>query len=650
MPIRIRRSTHRIRALVALSIIVLVLLGTTSATALAYSSMKDQGDQLQVQLTAHLQAAQKELEAAKASLKLANNNHSEVFIVEARVHFTTAKVHFGLARQIADGSDLLNRLESVPGIGGMARSRHDALDGIADMGAAVTDAGQILADLDSELIKPAGSKNQGGSLLTTLDQTHKSMIPVRAAFARAQKAGALVDVHVLPASQQGAFIKSRETITAALTAIDEFERLVPVITEMLGGNGSRRYLVEQVNPAELRAGGGFLGTYSILQADHGTLKLIKSGNSYDFAPAPRPGPGQPGYVTPPGPLREYILIDKGWSFMDSNVYPDFPSNAQAAKNFVEPRIGMSVDGVIAMDYYTVAKLLEVTGPINVPLFGTINSQNFVAEVVERGLVLGDLTHKTLTSSLAGPLMERVSTLPSNKWPILVALLNDMASARHLQAYFNSPIVEKEMERIGWSGTLNPTKSKDWMMAVESNLGASKANYFVTRKYTLELYHRGPTLFRTLKVDITNNATWDLHPNEFYRAYLELYTSDNAGPAGTTLRPPRYANSPPPPGTRLTSGWAPFMPGYGSTTRNVYEFNAPWHADSRGQATIYWQKQPGADARTVDTIEVDWFDDSGHKYTATGDLAQDRVITFSTHGVTIGPGQKAQATLPSLTLG
>jgi hypothetical protein len=101
---------------------------------------------------------------------------------------------------------------------------------------------------------------------------------------------------------------------------------------------------------------------------------------------------------------------------------------------------------------------------------------------------------------------------------------------------------------------------------------------------------------------------------------------------------------------MTAGWAPFMPGYGSTTHNSFEYSTPWHADGRGTDRVYWQKQPGADARNPDQIDVIWHDGSGHTYTAKGDLAQDRMIMFSSRGVSILPVQKAQATLPSLSLG
>ena len=97
---------------------------------------------------------------------------------------------------------------------------------------------------------------------------------------------------------------------------------------LMGGNGPRNYLIEQVNPAELRAGGGFIGSYSILRADHGALTMIKSsGDAYDLMGSDsRPRPGMAGYVKPPGPFLEFIPL-ASWSFVDSNFFPDFPSNA-----------------------------------------------------------------------------------------------------------------------------------------------------------------------------------------------------------------------------------------------------------------------------------------------------------------------------------
>jgi hypothetical protein len=627
-------------------VVVAILAVVASATALVYTTINNQAGQLQAELTAHLQAGQNGLEAAKATLKQANTNRDQSLVSQAKSDFAVARTQFTLAGQIADGSQLLRRLENLPAVGGLARSRHTAVAGIAAMGVAISDAGEQLSDLDGELIKPSSSGDQQGrTLLTVLDQTQSSLVNVRTNLALAQNAAAQVDVQVLPKGQQATFVKARATISAAVAGLDEFQRLVPILTEVLGGNGIRTFLIEQVNAAELRAGGGFIGTYSVLQADHGKLRLIKSGTGPDLS-GQRAALGQPGYIDPPGPLLEW-LPNTSWSFMDSNFFPDFPANAQAAESFAQPRIGAHIDSVVSIDYYAVAKMLELTGPLSVPGYGiTLDANTFVSVVVQHDLA-HDAIHQALLSAVAGPLMDRVSTLPPDRWPALLGALNDLAAARHLQAYFNNEQVEKEIDRVGWSATLHPTASQDFLMEVESNLGGTKANYFLTRHFTLVLTLKGSTLHHTLTIDLTDDMPFSYRPDEFYQAYVRLYASDTASGTSTNLRPAKYPNPAPPAGTRMLDGWVPLFHGYGHSARAVFEYDTPWTPDRRGETQLYWQKQPGT---LGDKVDVTWNDGSGRAYTVSGDLGQDRVISLIPQGVTLTPGKPAQAQLPSLGLG
>jgi hypothetical protein len=628
-----------------LAIVVVIIACSGVGIAIAYMSVKSQANQLQAQLTVHLQLGQSELEAAKVSLKAANSTHDEKLIAQTSVHFTTAKKQFTLARQIADSSQLLSRLEGLPAVGNVAQSRHTAVDGIADMGVAISDAGLELAKLDGQLIAPASAGGQQGrTLLTVLNQTNSSLVIVRKDLDLAQRAAAGVDIKVVPAGQQASFLKARGTITTAIAAADEFAGLVPIITEVLGGNGPRTYLIEQVNPSELRPGGGFIGTYSILQASQGSLSLIKSGSATDLIGS-RAAAGQPGYVAPPGPIREFVP-NTSWSFIDSNFFPDFPSNALAGEQFAQPYVG-HIDGVISIDYYTVAKMLELTGPLPVPGYGiTLTGANFVSLVVQYDLT-ADPRHKAILSATAGTLMNRVATLPAAQWPALIGALNDLSSARHLQVYFNNVTVEKQLTLFGWSGTINPTSGKDYMMEIESNLGGTKANYFVVRHFTVELTRSGSVLHHKVTIDITDNMPFYYRPGEYYSAYLRLYVSNNASSSGDNLRRAKYPNPAPPTGTAMIDGWVPLFHGYGHSAQAVFTYDTPWIGDGRGEGQIYWQKEPGT---LNDAVTVKWNDGSGHIYAANGDLGQDRVINFSSTGITLAAGQPAQAKLPSLSLG
>jgi hypothetical protein len=187
-----------------------------------------------------------------------------------------------------------------------------------------------------------------------------------------------------------------------------------------------------------------------------------------------------------------------------------------------------------------------------------------------------------------------------------------------------------------------------MMEVESNLGGTKANYFVTRHFTVELTRNGPTLHHNkVTVDLVNNMPYVYHPGDFYRAYVRLYVGNTASSTRDNLRPVKYPNPDPPAGTRLLDGWLPDVRGYGGHAQAVFEYDTPWPVADKGQDQIYWQKQPGT---VSDTVDLTWNDGNGHVYTVSGDLGQDRVITLRPTGVTLTAGQPAQATLPSLSLG
>lgn len=645
VPSSSRRSRRRrTRRLIAAAITVVIVAGIGGGSYLGYGMLKSQAAQLQAKLTADLQAGQSELEAGKTSLTEANSKHDVTLVAQATTHFVAADDQFRAAGQLADGSLLLRALERLPNVGTLARSRHTAVTGIADMGIAIASAGQDLADLDAELIKPAASAQSGRTLLTVLNAAQPILVRVRGDLTRAQISAADVDVSVLPASQQATFVKARGTIATALTGIDEFDRLVPVLTEVLGGNGYRTYLIEQVNPAELRAGGGFIGTYTVLRADHGTLKVLRSGDAYDLA-NPRPSPGQTGFIPIPSPLRE-VIPGTSWSFVDSNIYPDFPSNAKAAEKFAQPRIGIKIDAVISMDYYTVAKMLDLTGPITVTGIGTVTGSNFIAKLLP-GDITGNGTHKEVLASVAGPLMQRVAALPPDRWPALIADLNGLAAARHLQAYFNNSTAEAEIDRVGWSGIVNPTQAHDYMMEVESNYYGDKANYFVTRAYNLVLTLKGRTLEHQVTVAIVNNTPCGSFVRASYNDNVRLYVAGNASSTSDTLAPVRYSNPAPPRGSRLMDGWLHFIPCNGGAARAVFKYNTPWTVNDIGLDQIYWQKQPGT---LNDKIEVSWTYSGGHTYKVGGNLAQDRILNLSPTGVTLTAGQPAQATLPTLSLG
>jgi Protein of unknown function (DUF4012) len=637
---RRRRPSRRLLAGVSVAAVLVVL---SAAGGVALGPVKGSADSLQAQLTRNLESGQRYLEAGKTSLSQANSSHDASLAAQAVTDFQLAKLQFRAAADAADSSPVLRYLEQIPLAGGQAHAKHLAVDYIADMGAELSDAGVQLANLDARLIKPAEAGTAGHTLLTVLAETSASLTTVRNDLVQAQADANRVDAGQLSSSQQRTFKKARSQIDAGLAGLEEFQRLVPVLNDVLGANGPRTYLVEQLNPAELRAGGGFIGSYSILRADHGALSVVRSGDSYDLA-APRPLPGQPGFIPQPTPYRE-IVPDISWSFVDSNIYPDFPSNAKTAIQFAEPRVG-KIDGVIAFDYYTVAKMLELTGPMTVAGYGvTLNSKNLIPELIKIDLA-GAKVHKTILAAMAGPLMARVSTLPVSQWPVLLGAFNTLATQRHLQVYLVNAAAEKEIDRYGWSGVVNPTNASEFFMELEDNYWGNKDNYFVTRHFTITLTREGNVLHHQITVDVFNPTPVGTYVRVEYKADLRLYAGGRAtAPKALNLYPASYPDPSPPAGLQMTHGWM-IVPCCEGQNQGVITYDTPWSPNSGGRQTIYWQKQPGTAADVVDVV---WKTGS-HTYQAHGSFSQDMTLVLEPGAVKIATAQPAKAALPALSLG
>jgi hypothetical protein len=289
---------------------------------------------------------------------------------------------------------------------------------------------------------------------------------------------------------------------------------------------------------------------------------------------------------------------------------------------------------------------------------TLTADNFIPTVVKYDFdAFTDrnalLIHKAILGASAGPLLQRVVTLQPAQWPVLVSALNDLASSHHIQTYFNNGDVQKTISQYGWAGNINNSATADYVMEVEANLGGTKANYYVTRHFKLDLTRDRSNLHHRLSVDITDSTPYLYRGIDYYSVYTRLLISGKTTAATNNLLhgPPGFIGRtlpgpPPPPGLQQMEGWK-YTRGYGNGMTLVFDWDTPWLPNHRGEEQIYWQKQPGT---TIDTIDVTWADVNGHTYRTSGDLAQDRVIILAPRAVILTQGQVGTFQLPSLSLG
>jgi hypothetical protein len=135
------------------------------------------------------------------------------------------------------------------------------------------------------------------------------------------------------------------------------------LPSMLGGAGTRSYLVAFMTPSESRGYDGFIGSYGLLSATNGRVRLTVSGSIADIEAAlPKGGARLSG---PADFLARYGVFDPGEFPQDATYPPDLPTVSNVLDQIYRQTGGVRLDGVLALDPEGLAALLHFTGPIQV---------------------------------------------------------------------------------------------------------------------------------------------------------------------------------------------------------------------------------------------------------------------------------------------
>jgi hypothetical protein len=527
---------------------------------------------VEMSLTADLQLAQGDLQRGLKQLETGYENQDAAQVEAASASFASSRDRLQALGRRVQPLDA-GRATAAPSA---VRSRVATLDAVIDMATHLDRAGMRGAQalLSGGLVGGAAA----ASPVATAQLTDL-LGAIRGELALAGRSAAGVDVSVLPAGQRASLSKALDELRTAVSGLDALWPSLGAVLDLLGMNGPRTYLVEQVNPAELRSGGGFIGTVSLVHADRGRVTLARSlpVEAFDYCDAlgcvhPRPQPRQPGYVAPPAeltgaPLPSFSRLT-AWSLEDSGFSPDFASNAATAEMFARRQLGVPIDGVVAVDYYAVAPLLRLTGPITLPKYKlTLTEANFVDTIVGLDLTR-DYAHKDVIAASAAQIVTSLSHLAPADLSKLVRIVQDMVRGRHLQIHFDAAGVQHEAGRLGFSEVVNPPKAADFLLETEDNYGGSKANYFIQRGFRLELTRSGSLLKHRLTVTLHDGAPADRpYDGPHYYAYLRVTVPANGTRVTVSsarsaeyaaIQAPARRTQVPPAGAQVAGGWI-FVP-------------------------------------------------------------------------------------------
>ena len=472
-------------------------------------------------------------EAGYDALTLAGNALRAKDYPTALAQFDTASRAFAEANTYLDfpGSGLIDTLRFIPGLSQVASGKL-----VLEAGAHFADAGAPIALLVEQLIssREAYASGEKVSLISLFHQAKDPLVTARLSLEEATAKLALVNISDIPEDKQSKFLTVRETLPILTDILRGFEKNDTLIEELLGGNGPRTYLFLLQNNHELRATGGFIGSYALIDVNQGVIRRFFVDGIFN------PDGQLKENIVPPKPIQK---ISAGWSLHDSNWSPDFPTAAEKAIFFYEKTGGPTVDGVITLTPTVMQKLLAVIGPIELPQYGvTVDADNFIPVIQEQVEVKYDKElnePKKILVDLSRELISRVFALQDRATSrriaeALMAGLNE----KHVLMYMRHEPTQHLIDEVGWSGRVLPT-GKDYLSVIHSNINGYKTDGVIdeTIRHRAEIATDGSiidtvTITRTHRGGDTPYDWWNRVNADYLRVYVPK-GSELLSTSGTT---------------------------------------------------------------------------------------------------------------------
>ncbi|PIR73710.1 MAG: hypothetical protein COU40_00990 [Candidatus Moranbacteria bacterium CG10_big_fil_rev_8_21_14_0_10_35_21] len=473
------------------------------------------------------------LASAQEGIKAQDFQKSALEFNEAYKKFSQISDEFqGLGGFLADSTRFLPYFSKVSS----GKNLAEAGQNISKLGILIGQIAQSLSDVENPL-----EENNQTSLLSIFKKTDANLKKSLVLIYDLEDNLSKINNDDIPEEKKGDFIALKEQLPEVRNYLANFSSNSAIFTDILGGNGPRKYLFLFQNNQEMRATGGFIGTYGILDIFNGRIRKF-------FVD---------GIFNPDGQLREKIIppvpiqkISAAWSLHDSNWFPDFPKSAEKASWFYEKTGGPTVDGVITMTPNVMQKLLELTGPVDLPEYEkTITAENFVEEVQQQVEIDYDKEEnrpKKILADLAPIILDRLFNQrnPEDLARTLEILFESLAE-KHILIYSKNYEIEKKISEMGWSGEILESQ-KDYVSVINSNINGYKTDGVIDEKIKLsaEIQADG-SIIDTLSITRHHNGGSEEHDwwNKVNADYMRVYV-----PKGSQLLSvegqTREFNSPP----------------------------------------------------------------------------------------------------------
>jgi hypothetical protein len=348
---------------------------------------------------------------------------------------------------------------------------------------------------------------------------------------------AKIDANSLPEAYCDQFNSLKQKGSDLQLILSKNIDLIKKINIFLGAETDKRYLLVFEDNAEMRASGGFVGSYALLDLSQGKITNIEApqGGSYDTKG------GMSRYIIPPQPMT---LINPRWYFWDANWWPDWEKSAQKLSWFYEKSGGPTTDGVIAFTPTVLERILAITGPIDMTdtngmVMTSDNLWTNLRSAIEKEKAadaklpydLAENKPKKVIGQLTQKLMaELPARLDRDKFIKLLSSIEQDLNEKQILLYLKDDDLQAEVEARNWAGRIKDT-NKDYLLVADTNIAGGKSDRLMTEDISQRAdVQSDGTVIDTLTITRTNTASsTQLFFGERNVDWMRIYV-----PAGSVL--------------------------------------------------------------------------------------------------------------------
>jgi hypothetical protein len=275
-----------------------------------------------------------------------------------------------------------------------------------------------------------------------------------------------------------------------------------LVPRMLGDGQTRTYLLAIQNNSESRATGGIIGSYGLLKAENGHLSLGSIGRGEDLnrVSAKRTLTGLAEY------RRRYGPFDPEGTWQNVNLSPDGPTVGEAVRQLFPQITGQHLDGVVFVDPFALAALLNLTGPVSVPAWPRpLDSASATSVLLHDQYVQFPKAERVdFLAGVARAIFDRLNTADLPTGPSLAKALGDAVRGRHLFIYSADLHEQRFLRERGIAGEMPPVVS-DFFGVVTQNASGNKIDWFFHRTINYDARVQKDGLHATVTLTLRNDA-------------------------------------------------------------------------------------------------------------------------------------------------